>query len=327
MYKQVSISPRVITTLSLPYKDSDDNHIHLWSHSKYGVVGVVVAPDGGVKSVTKVVNGLNPTESAATLARRLERSYGTEWVLVYQKSKDMITVLPRLRAAGRDDIEFGGKSYSATTHHIVDHDVKTTQFSRDVGRIFQKPEPSFYPSTLGEMNVDKQQILLEFCQQTIPVEHQKNGYDVYYTQLDTSTLTPEAYVAKQTPDGVSYQEIIPFETLQSMNGMGQRVVVDPEEGRFVTAFPDRAHHSDEYAEATRYDLPGKPMTFGYDKRTGTYLTVYRCGYGSRAYWLFKPPMPIVQHINDFAMPAHFFNDQADFDARNLFYWSNIAKAA
>ena len=159
MYKQVSISPRVITTLSLPYRDSDDNHIHLWSHSKYDVVGVVVSPDGAVKSVTKVINGLNPTESATTLARRLERSYGTEWVLVYQKSKDMITVLPRLRAAGRDDIEFGGKSYSAAETHIVDHDVTTTQFSRDVADIFKKKEQSFYPSTLGEMNLDDPEIL------------------------------------------------------------------------------------------------------------------------------------------------------------------------
>jgi hypothetical protein len=77
-------------------------------------------------------------------------------VLVYQKSKDMITVLPRLRAAGRDDIEFGGKSYSAAETHIVDHDVTTTQFSRDVADIFKKKEQSFYPSTLGEMNLDKQ---------------------------------------------------------------------------------------------------------------------------------------------------------------------------
>jgi hypothetical protein len=67
-------------------------------------------------------------------------------------------VMPKLRAAGRDDIVFGGQSYKAAENHIVDHDVTATQSSRDMRRLFTKEEQSFYPSTLGEMNLDKQQI-------------------------------------------------------------------------------------------------------------------------------------------------------------------------
>jgi hypothetical protein len=158
MYKQVSVSPRVITTLSLPYKDSDNNQIRLWSHSKYDVVGVVVTPDVGVKLVTKIVNGLNPTESQARLAIRLQNTGDVAWVLVYQRAKNAIIVLPKLRAAGRDDIVFGGKSYEAQKNHVVDHDVTADRSEPKLRKLFTKEEQSFYPSTLGEMNLDKQQI-------------------------------------------------------------------------------------------------------------------------------------------------------------------------